>query len=248
MPARDYLIFTLSFLGALRVCEIAQLAVDAMLGPRGEILDCIRIAPHMTKGSEGRSIPMHPLIREALADFLDVYPNAQWVAISPRDGRQMRAATLARAMERVFRDCGFPGCRSHSGRATCITELARNANRLGCTLKDVQEFAGHKRLETTASYLGPTDSLADLVAGLGNNSNKRRISYGATRREIHYWAPRAGVRSDQRSRRSGRPGAAGQPRRDGDHRRDEERYAERLQSSGRARRKLRQNRPFRGSR
>src|SRR5689334_17140124 len=74
MPARDNLIFRLSHFNALRVCEISQLAVDAMLGPRGEILDVIRIAPHMTKGGRGRTIPAHPEVRQAFLEFLDVYP------------------------------------------------------------------------------------------------------------------------------------------------------------------------------
>ena len=156
MPSRDVLIFALSHYQGLRACEIAQIRIDWMLGPRGEILDVIRIAPHMTKRSAGRELPMHPFVRDALADFIDVYPDAEWVAISPRDGRQMTAPTLRRAMQRIYELAGFSACRSHCGRATCLTEMANFANLNGGNIGDVQLFAGHKRLESTASYISPS--------------------------------------------------------------------------------------------
>src|SRR4051812_15776646 len=38
MPARDNLVFSMSFFNGMRVCEIAEMPIDRMLGPRGEIL------------------------------------------------------------------------------------------------------------------------------------------------------------------------------------------------------------------
>jgi integrase/recombinase XerD len=195
MPVKDMLIFTLSFFQALRVCEIAQLTVDAMLGPRGDILDHLHIAPHMTKGSRGRVIPLHPITKERLADFLDVY-DVPWIAISPRDGGQMRADALARSIERTYDRAGLPGCRSHTGRATCITEMARRANLEGCTLQEVQYFAGHKRLETTASYLGPTGCLANLVASMGSDHSTGRRMKDEEQQGPIYWRKPNRVRRD----------------------------------------------------
>lgn len=251
MPARDNLVFRCSFFGAMRVCEIADLDVDSTLGPRGEILDCIRIKPGSTKGSEGRTIKMHRLIREALEDLLDVYPDATCVAISPRDGRQMKAGTLGRAMERLYRDAGFAGCRSHTGRASCITEMATLANLHGSHLGEVQRFAGHKQLETTAGYLGATGSIGDLVDALGSNTNTntnrggRRNKHEKARPAPTYWEP-----SLQRSPagRQGRSAIAREPRSDGHGGRDAERLASRDAAKRRSRRKLRQNRPARRDR
>lgn len=178
-PIRDMLIFLLSYLAALRRCEIAQLRIDAMLGPRGQIADHIRIAPRITKGSRGRVIPMHPRIRAALIDFMEAYPDAEWIAIGPYDGQPMTAAAVGTAMERLHRDAGFGGCTSHTGRATCLTELAKYANLYGGSLRDVQLFAGHKRLETIMSYLGTSDALPDMVLGLGSNKNREgRLGHG----------------------------------------------------------------------
>lgn len=244
MPARDKLVFALSFFQVMRVCEIAQAMIDDILGPRGEILDVIRIAPYMTKGSRGRTIPMHPFVRECFIEFLDVYPGAEWVAISPRDGRQMYPHTLGKAMERCFKDAGFPGCRSHTGRATGITEMATQANLHGCNLSEVQHFAGHKRLETTASYLGPTGNLADLVRAMGSSNRQQGNPTNAAQESgPTYWSPGARVRRDNGPRRAHRLAIAGQPGADGHGRRDEERLVRRSELKRRSRRKLRQTRP-----
>lgn len=249
MPARDVLVFEVSFYGALRVCEIAQLAIDAMLGPRGEILDVIRIAPWTTKRNRGRTIPMHPRIKAALADFLDVYPHAEWVAMSPRDGRMMTPAALGKAMERIYERAGFPGCRSHTGRATCLTEMAKIANLEGCTLEDIQQFAGHKRLETTGKYLGLTGNLSRLVNAIGSHSNKeRRMSNGTFEQGNRYWANSPGLRLGHHGRRPRRPGLASEPGGHGNGRRDAERLARRLEHGQASRRKLRKPHPVRRDR
>lgn len=64
---------------------------------------------------------------------------------------------------RFFKSIEFDGCTSHSGRRSFITDLARSANNHGCSLKDVQILAGHKRLETTGDYIEPSASQFSLV-------------------------------------------------------------------------------------
>jgi integrase len=249
MPARDNLVMSMSFFEAMRVCEIAEIEIDKMLGPRGEIFGFIRIEPETTK-RDGRTIPMHPRVRQALVEFLDAYPEAEWVAISPRDlrpnARPMTAAALGRAMERLYRNCGFGGCCSHTGRATCITEMASMANMYGCNLAEVQRFAGHKRLETTANYLGATGNITSLVDALGNHHHQKgRNDIAKENSGPIYWTPES---LGGAARRPSRPDVTSQPCADGDGRRDAERLAARDAHRARSRRKLRQNRPFRRDR
>ena len=178
-PVVDRVLMTLGHRGALRVSEIAGLTVDAVLDPRGRLRDEIRIS--VTKGHVGRTIDMHPEIRDAIERFFWTYPRTGWFAMSPRDGRQMTKAAVGQRIARLYEDLGFIGCTSHTGRATCITELATRCTEFGCSLWEVMQFAGHKHLSSTARYLRPSGRGRDLVHALGSRNPfnpTRRREYG----------------------------------------------------------------------
>ena len=64
----------------------------------------------------------------------------------------------------LFKELGFEGCSSHSGRRSFITVAARNVHRSGCSLRDVQLLAGHRSIETTERYIdGDTCGQRKLV-------------------------------------------------------------------------------------
>lgn len=65
---------------------------------------------------------------------------------------------------RFYQTANFKGCTSHSGRRSFITDLARTCNQHGASLKDVQELAGHRRLETTGGYIEPSKRQMNLVS------------------------------------------------------------------------------------
>jgi integrase/recombinase XerD len=54
---------------------------------------------------------------------------------------------------RWFRDLGYQGCSSHSGRRTFITNAARKISTVGGSLLDVQTLAGHASIRTTQRYI-----------------------------------------------------------------------------------------------
>ena len=69
-----------------------------------------------------------------------------------------------------YKDLGFIGCSSHSGRRTFITNLAKKLNVVGGTLRDVQSLAGHSNLQTTQRYIEvDTDCQRKLVDLVGSN-------------------------------------------------------------------------------
>jgi len=151
-PARDRAMMLLSVKAGLRACEIARLDWSMVLDARGKIGGAICVRDAIAKKRSGRVIPLHPALRLALQSLLRVSEPSGPVIRSARGG-QMRATSVVNWFASLYRQLGFEGCSSHSGRRTFITSAARNIHRTGCSLRDVQLLAGHASIETTERYI-----------------------------------------------------------------------------------------------
>ena len=78
------------------------------------------------------------------------------------------AEALAIRFLTLYRDLGFKGASSHSGRRTFITKAAKRCIEGGGSLRDVQQLAGHSSLATTQRYIeGSSDAkrrIVDLIS------------------------------------------------------------------------------------
>jgi len=151
-PARDRAMILLSVKAGLRACEIARLDWSMVLDARGRVADIIAVRDSIAKKRSGRKIPQHPALRLALQSLLWVSEPSGPVIRSARGG-QMRATSVVNWFTSLYRELGFEGCSSHSGRRTFITSAARNIHRTGCSLRDVQLLAGHASIETIERYI-----------------------------------------------------------------------------------------------
>ena len=150
--ARDRAMILLSVKAGLRACEIARLDWRMVLDARGKIADVLEIHDAIAKKRSGRRIPMHPDLRRALQSLKRMSEPPGPVIRSARGGH-MRSTSVVNWFAALFRELGFEGCSSHSGRRTFITTAARNVHRSGCSLRDVQLLAGHRSIETTERYI-----------------------------------------------------------------------------------------------
>lgn len=76
----------------------------------------------------------------------------------------MTARSTVNWFASLYAELGLIGCSSHSGRRTFITRSARLLARIGGSLKDVQELAGHRHLTTTEGYIqGDREAQRKLV-------------------------------------------------------------------------------------
>jgi integrase len=80
------------------------------------------------------SEPVGPIIRSYRGSHLKANSSVNWFVV-------------------LFKDLGFEGCSSDSGRRSYNTVAARNIHRSGCSLRDVQLLAGHRSIETTERYI-----------------------------------------------------------------------------------------------
>lgn len=154
---RDLAMYLLSVKAALRAIEIAGLRWGHVRG------DCLELTGDITKGGKARTVPMGSALRTALeahraassktGDDDPVFLNRHC------KGWPMTANAVQKWFSRLYGSMGWEGYRSHSGRRTAITQLARTITQHGGSLRDVQQIAGHSRLDTTQEYIeGSSDA------------------------------------------------------------------------------------------
>ncbi len=163
-PDRNRAIVLLSMKAGLRAAEIANLTWDMVVGPTGQIGTTIELHDDAAKMGNGRTIPMHSQLRDALVLLRRVEPISGPVIRSERGG-QMTPLSIVVWFARAYDALGLDGCSSHSGRRTFITRAARAVHQAGGSLRDVQLLAGHRSIQTTQRYIdGDSDAQRRLVS------------------------------------------------------------------------------------
>jgi integrase/recombinase XerD len=134
------------------------------VGPTGQISGIIELRDNAAKKGNGRVIPVHPDLRDALTALRQVAALSEHVVTSGRGG-PLTPLSIVVWFNRAFRSVGLKGCSSHSGRRTFVTRAARLVHKAGGSLRDVQLLAGHRSIQTTQRYIeGDSDAQRKLVA------------------------------------------------------------------------------------
>jgi integrase len=151
---RNRVMVCLSLKAGLRACEISGLDWAMVLDPRGKVADSIEVGSHIAKLGSGRRIPCHRDLRVAFEalHLQQGRPSKGPVCLSER-GSAMTPGSVSNWFAIQYRELGLEGCSSHSGRRTMITMTARALAKVGGSLRDVQELAGHRNLATTEGYI-----------------------------------------------------------------------------------------------
>lgn len=152
---RNKVIFLLSVKAGLRAKEVAGLTWGMVLDGDKQIGEVLRIPDSAAKGRSGGIIPLATDLKAALFDLLAL--SALKGLGDPVIQMARGAATSAQVIVNIFadwyRELGFTGCSSHSGRRTFITQTARHIGLYGGSLRDVQALARHKSLSMTQRYI-----------------------------------------------------------------------------------------------
>lgn len=165
-PERDRAMFLLPIKAGLRVGEIAALTWSMVTDAEGQVSDAIALPDNASKGRSGRTVYMHPDLKDALEDLHRVLPRTDidWPVIYSMRNKGMSPASAREWFLRLYRTLGMAGCSSHSGRRTFITRAAKEAAAVNGSLRDVQDLAGHASLAMTQRYIeSDTDAKRHLV-------------------------------------------------------------------------------------
>ena len=163
---RNRVIVLLSVKAGLRANEIAQLQWSMVLTASGDIADSITIPGFIAKYGRGRRIPMHGALAKALAALAKREDRVGPVVKSERK-TAMSGKTIVNWFACQYRRAELQGCSSHSGRRTFVTQAARLLPKVGGSLRDVQQLAGHRSIQTTQLYIdGDTEAQRQLVMAM----------------------------------------------------------------------------------
>jgi integrase/recombinase XerD len=155
---RDRLALLLTHWAGMRVCEVAALTWERVLGPNGEMLDEWRLSSEQTKGDRGRVVYANAKLKKELAAYFKAHPTSDLgepvLQSQKRNGRRggFSANTLCQLINTIYREAGIQGATSHSGRRGFITSLANSA----VGVRVIMELAGHRQMSTTQRYIQVT--------------------------------------------------------------------------------------------
>ena len=156
-PIRNRVIFLLSVKAGLRAKEIASLTWAMVTDAEGKLTDAIALTNAASKGkSGGRVIPLNKELKASLASLkalADKQPSPSAYVITTERAHRTSSYALVNKFGSWYRELGYTGASSHSGRRTAITSWARRISSVGGSLRDVQILAGHSALGTTQRYI-----------------------------------------------------------------------------------------------
>lgn len=156
--ARDRLALLLTHWAGMRVCEVAALTREVVLGPTGIVLEEWRLDADQTKGGRGRVVYANSKLRKEVAAYIKANPAPErtYPVLVSQKGNGKRpgfsANTLCQLINTIYREAGIAGASSHSGRRGFITALANHS----VGIKTIMELAGHRQMGTTQRYINVT--------------------------------------------------------------------------------------------
>ena len=130
----------------------------------GNIAGEIRLQDIAAKGNSGGVV----FISKRLGDALAAYGNGQLLkgrVIKSQNGAGMNAQVVTNWFFNLYRELGYDGCSSHSGRRTAITRWARRISSVGGSMRDVQSLARHSSLAMTQRYIEISEEACRRVVG-----------------------------------------------------------------------------------
>ena len=158
LGARNRCMMMLSWLGGMRVGEIAALRVADVLSPDGSVRDEIQLLPEQTKGRHGRTVLVNRQLKAEIEVYLRSFrksPDPQRPLIASRTGKRFSANGLCQRFLELYDAAGLDRATSNSGRRTFITSLALR----GVNVRVLAELVGHRSIAVTQRYIDLNDKV-----------------------------------------------------------------------------------------
>ena len=148
---RNKTIILLNHLAGMRIGEVAALRYCDVVAQDGTIRSQINLSAAQTKGDISRTVLLNERMRTELAAYIvgrrvkdtraPLFPTQRSPGFS--------ANSLTQVINSLYKQAGFDGCSSHSGRRGFLTNLSEK----GVSARVMMALVGHKNMATTQRYI-----------------------------------------------------------------------------------------------
>ncbi len=148
---RNRAIILLTHLAGMRIGEVAAVRVCDVVASDGTVRDEINLTAAQTKGSASRSVLLNDRMRAELTTYMLTVRvrDAKQALFSTQRSSAFTANSLTQVVNGIYRNAGFDGASSHSGRRGFLTNLAEK----GVSVRVMMALAGHRNMATTQRYI-----------------------------------------------------------------------------------------------
>ena len=155
--AQNKAIYLLGYRAGMRVGSIAGLRLNDILDSSGNLKEVVELRRDIVKGRRNYAVYLtHPELRECLLTYLAERPTTQVenLFVSQKD-TAFSANSLTHKMLKLYRDAGFDGASSHSGRRS----FATNCIRAGVDIVSLKTLMNHSSIQQTSEYVATNDEM-----------------------------------------------------------------------------------------
>ena len=148
---RNRTILLLTHLSGMRIGEVAAVRYCDVVAADGTVRNEINLSAAQTKGDRGRTVLLNERMRSELAAYvagrsikdtkLPLFPTQRSAGFS--------ANSLTQVINSLYKQAGFDGCSSHSGRRGFLTNLAEK----GVSPRVMMALSGHRSIQVLMSYI-----------------------------------------------------------------------------------------------
>jgi len=149
--ARNRAIILLTHLAGMRVGEVAAVRICDVVASDGTVRDEINLTAAQTKGNRSRSVLLNERVQAELAAYIRTMRvrDTKQALFNTQRSAAFTANSLTQVVNGIYRNAGFDGASSHSGRRGFLTNLAEK----GVSVRVMMALAGHANMATTQRYI-----------------------------------------------------------------------------------------------
>ena len=148
---RNRAIILLTHLAGMRIGEVAAVRVCDVVASDGTVRDEINLTAAQTKGNRSRSVLLNERVQSELAAYIRTVRvrDSKQALFNTQRSAAFTANSLTQVVNGIYRNAGFDGASSHSGRRGFLTNLAEK----GVSVRVMMALAGHANMATTQRYI-----------------------------------------------------------------------------------------------